>query len=77
MGWTVRGSNPGGGEILRTRPDWFWGPPSLLYKGYRVFPTNKAARAWRLPPTPSSAEVKERVDPYLYSTSGSSWLVLR
>ena len=20
-GWTVRGSNPGGGEIIRTRPD--------------------------------------------------------
>ena len=29
-GWTVRGSNPGGGEIFRTRPDRPWGPPSLL-----------------------------------------------
>jgi hypothetical protein len=27
-------------------------------------------------PPPSSAEVKERVGPYLYSTSGSSWPVL-
>jgi len=26
-----------------------------------------------LPPTPSSAEVKERVQLYLYSTSGPSW----
>ena len=33
--WTVRGSNPGGGEIFRTRPDRPWGPPSLLYNGYR------------------------------------------
>ena len=35
-GWTVRGSNPGGGQIFRTRPDRPWGPPSLLYNGYRV-----------------------------------------
>jgi len=29
MGWTVRGSNPGGGEIFCTCPDWPWGtqPP--------------------------------------------------
>jgi hypothetical protein len=32
----VRGSNPGGCEIFRTRPDRPWGPPSLLYSGYRV-----------------------------------------
>jgi hypothetical protein len=36
-GWTVRGSNPGGGEIFRTCPDRPWGPSSLLYNGYRVF----------------------------------------
>jgi len=24
------GSNPGGGEIFHTRPDWPWGPPNLL-----------------------------------------------
>ena len=34
-GWTVRGSNPGGGEIFRTRPDRPLGPPSLLYNGQR------------------------------------------
>jgi hypothetical protein len=45
-GWTVQGSNPGGGEIFCTHPDWPWGPPSLLYSGYRVFPRGKAARAW-------------------------------
>jgi hypothetical protein len=29
-GWTVRGSNPDGEEVSRTRPDRFGGPPSLL-----------------------------------------------
>ena len=36
-GWTVRGSKPGVSEIFRTHPDRSWGPPSLLYSGYRVF----------------------------------------
>ena len=44
-----------------------WGLPSLLYNGYRVFPGGKTGGVWRWPPTPSSAEVKERVDLYLYS----------
>ena len=34
------------GEIFRTRPDRLWGPPSLLYSGYRVFPGGKAAGTW-------------------------------
>ena len=41
--WTVRGSNPGGDEIFRTCADRPWGPPSLLYNGYRVVPGGKAA----------------------------------
>jgi hypothetical protein len=65
-GRTVRGSSPGAGEIFRTRPDWPCGPPSLLSNGYRVIPCSKAAAAWRWPPTPSRAEVKEKVDLYLY-----------
>jgi hypothetical protein len=32
-----------GGEIFRTRPNRPWGPPSLLYEGYRVFSGVKAA----------------------------------
>jgi len=30
-----------GGEIFRTCQDRPWGPPSLLYTGYRVFPGGK------------------------------------
>ena len=30
-----------GGEIFRTCPDRPWGPPSLLYSGYRFFPGGK------------------------------------
>jgi len=65
-----------GGESFRTRPDRPCGPPSLLNNGYRVFPGSKAAGAWRWPPTPSSTEVNERVQLYLYSPSGTSWPVL-
>ena len=49
-GWTVRGSNPGRGEIFRTCPDRPWDPPSLLYNGYRVFPGVKSGRGERLTP---------------------------
>ena len=50
LGWTVRGSNRGGGEIFRTRSDWPCQPrvrwvPALL-------PGGKAAWAWRRPLTP-------------------------
>ena len=82
MGITTRygldgpGSNPGGGEIFRTRPDRSWGPSSLLYNGYRVFLGDKAAGAWRSPPTPPSAEVREIVELHFYSKYGPSWTVL-
>src|SRR5215475_13460510 len=52
MGWTVRGSNLGGGEIFRTYPDRPWGPPSLLYNGYRVFPEDKKWPARDADPSP-------------------------
>jgi len=41
------------------------------------FPGGKAAGTWRWPPTPYSAQVKERVEQYIYSTSGPSWLVIQ
>jgi hypothetical protein len=76
-GWGVRGSNPGVGKIFLTCPEWPWGPPSLLYDGYRVFPGGKAAGAWPWTSTTSRAQVKERVELYLYSPTGPSWHVLR
>jgi hypothetical protein len=59
-----------------TRPDRSWGPSSPLYNGYRFFPEGKVARSWRWPPTPSSTEVKQRVEIYLFSTYRPSWPVL-
>jgi len=59
-GWTVRGSNPGGEEIFRTCPDRPWGPPSLLYNGYRVFPGGKERPGRDSEPSlPSSAVDKK------------------
>jgi hypothetical protein len=69
-GWTVQGSNPGGGEIYRIRPDQPGGPPSFLYNGYRVsFPgVKRPGRDLNHPPS-SSAEVKERVELCLCTAS--------
>jgi len=50
--WTVRGSNPSGDEIFRTCPDRPWGPPSLLYNGYRVFPGGKERPGRDADPSP-------------------------
>jgi hypothetical protein len=76
-GWTVWGSNPGGGEIFCVCPDRPWSPPSLLYSGYQVsFLGVKRPGSGVYHPPSSSAEVKERVELYLYSPSGSSWPVI-
>jgi len=56
-GWTVQGSNPGGVEIFRTCPDRPWGPPSLLYNGYRVFPGGKERPGRDADPSPPSSAV--------------------
>ena len=46
------------GEIFRTIPDRPWGPPSLLYNRYRVFPGGKVLPGRDADPSPpSSAEV--------------------
>jgi hypothetical protein len=46
------------GEIFRTSPYRPWGPPIILYNGYRVFPGGKVRRATDHSP-PSSAMVME------------------
>jgi len=58
-GWKVRDRIPVGTR-LSVDPDWPWGPPSLLYNGYRVFPGGKVrpGRAADHSP-PSSAAVME------------------
>jgi len=49
--------------------------PAYLYNGYWVFPEGKAARVWRCVghSPPSSAEVKERIELYIYSPSEPLW----
>jgi hypothetical protein len=73
---SVRWSNSGGGENFCTRSDRPWGPPSPLYNGCRIFPGGKTAGAWRWQPTPSSPEVKERVELYLKPPLGLRGLLL-
>jgi len=47
-------------EIFHACPDRPWGPPSLLYNGYRVFPGGKERPGRNADPSPpSSAVVKE------------------
>jgi hypothetical protein len=63
--------NPSGGEIFRTCPDRPWGPPSLLYNGYRVFPGGKERPGRDADPSlPSSTVGHERVELYLYFRYG-------
>jgi len=70
VGVATRYGLGGPGSKSRWRRD-FWrpsitalGPTSLLYNGYRVFPGGK------------TAEVKGRVELYLYSISRPSWPVI-
>jgi len=68
MGFTVRGSNPGGGEIFCAHPDRPCSPLSLLCNGYHVFPGGKERPGMALNTHPSSSvKVKEWAELYLYS----------
>ena len=65
------------GEVLRTSPDRSWDPHLLLYNEYWVsFPGVKRLKSGVNHPPQSSAEVKERVEPYVCFPSGPSWPVL-
>jgi len=72
--WMVRESNVGGGRYFPRQTITALGltqPPAQWVRG--LFLRGETAGSWRSPPTPSSAEVKERVELYLYSPFGSSW----
>ena len=72
-GCTVHGSNPGGSEIFPTRPDRSRRPSILLYNRQRVsFTGVKRPRSGVDHQLPYSAQVKEKVELYLYSPSGPS-----
>jgi len=59
------------GEIFRTCPDRPWGPHSLLYNGYQVFPRGKERPGREADPSPPSTAVgHEWVELYLYSPYG-------
>jgi len=50
-GWTVRGSNPSGGEDFRTRPDLPWAHPASYTIGTGSFPVVKRpGRGFNHPP---------------------------
>jgi len=46
-----------GVEIFRSCPDRPWGPRSLLYNGYRVFPEDKERPGRDTDPSPPSSAV--------------------
>jgi len=52
------------GEILRTSPDRPWGPPSLLYNGYRVSPGGKERPGRDADPSPPSSAVVKKGSSY-------------
>ena len=75
--WCNRGTIPVRGEVFRIRPDRPRGPPNVLYNGCRISsPRVKRPGRGVNHPHLCSAEVKERVEPYLYSLCGPSWPVL-
>jgi len=73
----VRGSNPRGGARfsapVQTGPG---AHPASYTMGTGSFPGVKRPGRGADHPPPSSPEVKERVELYLYSPSGPSWPVL-
>jgi len=75
-GWKFRWSNPGGGRDFTHISRRALGSTQLPIQWVPgFFPGGKAVGVWRWPPTRSSAEVKERIELYLY-LSGPSWPVL-
>ena len=80
-GWTFRGSNPGegGGGARFSAPIHTADPgahPAFYTMDTGSFLGVKRPKRGVDHPSPYSAEVKERVEVYLYSPSGPSWPIL-
>ena len=76
MGWGVRGSNTGGTEIFRTRPDRPGCHPASYTIGNVSFTGVKRPGSGDDHIPPSSAELAGRVELDFFSPSGPSWPVL-
>jgi hypothetical protein len=76
MGWTVRGSIPGRARYSAVVQNDPGARPAPYTVGIGSFPGIKRPGCDFDHPPPSSAEIKESGDLYLYSISGHSWLVL-
>jgi len=72
-GWTIRDRIPVG-TIFSARPDRSWGPPSLLYNGYQLFPGVNCDRGVLLTthplPVPRSWKSRAIPLPTLWATPG-------
>jgi hypothetical protein len=69
-------SNPGRGEVFRTRLDCSWSPPSPLSNGLQfISGVLQPEHGFNLPP-PSTDEVRGTVELYVNSPFVSSWQVI-
>jgi hypothetical protein len=75
---TVQGSNPGGGWSRFSAPvqTSSGANPTCYTVGAGSFPGVKRPECGVYHPPPSSADIKERAELYIYSHSGPSWPVL-
>jgi hypothetical protein len=76
MGWTVRGSNPGGDEIIRTRQDRPGTHPDSCTMGTGSFPGVKRQGRGADHPIPSSTEVENEQSYTTTPPLGPWWPVI-